>query len=79
MFIGNYLKLAARKGLKPEVCVKHILSAGLDSDVAQYFGLLLYGNSSELESMLMEFVEEKLIFHRMNGVGTNQSINAVPF
>ncbi|KZZ49442.1 hypothetical protein A3759_03805 [Thalassolituus sp. HI0120] len=80
MYMGNYLKLAARKGLTVKHAVNHILkSSGLDSDLAQYFGLLLYGNSSELESLVTEFVEDRLLTHRLNGVGSIQSNTAVPF
>jgi len=79
MYMGNYLKLAARKGLTAKHATNHILNAGLDTDLAQYFGLLLYGFETELEMMLYDFVEQKLLTHRLNGVGNNQSIVQVPF
>jgi len=79
MYMGNYLKLAARKGLTSKHATNHILNSGLDSDLAQYFGLLLFGNETELEMMLYEFVDQKLLTHRLNGVGENQSIIQAPF
>jgi len=79
MYMGNYLKLVARKGLSTKHAVNHLLTAGIDSDLSQYFGLLLYGNRSELESMLYDFVDEKLTSHRLDGVGENKSIHVAPF
>ena len=68
MWIGNHLRLAARKGFTTEHVVKHLLSSGLEADLADYFGLLLYGHSDELFLCLADFVDKRLRDHRLNGV-----------
>jgi hypothetical protein len=68
MWLGNVLRLSARKGLKPDYVVQKLLDSGLDSDLADYFGMHLYGNSDVLHTVLYDFVEEKLRDHRLSGV-----------
>lgn len=68
MWLGNHLRLAARKGFTTKHVVQHLLSSGLDSDLADYFGLLLYGHTDELYHCLFDFVDRRLTDHRLNGV-----------
>jgi len=68
MWLGNHLRLAARKGFTTKHVVQHLLSSGLESDLADYFGLLYYGHSSELFLCLTDFVDKRLRDHRLNGV-----------
>jgi len=68
MWIGNHLRLAARHGFTTKHVVNHLLSSGLESDLADYFGLLLYGHSDELYLCLTDFVDKRLKDHRLNGV-----------
>ncbi|WP_221801891.1 hypothetical protein [Oceanobacter mangrovi] len=68
MWLGNVMKLSARKGLKPDYVVNQLLTSGLDSDLADYFGILLYGNTNELHHLLLEFVTDKMRDHRLEGV-----------
>lgn len=68
MMIGNMIKLAARKGLTADHLTTQIMSLGLDSDIADYFGMHLYGNTSEVWHSLHDFVEGRLTDHRLNGV-----------
>lgn len=79
MFMGNYLKLGALRGLSAKHVTNHIMKSGLDNDLAQYFGLLSFGCEVELEMMVFDFVEKKLLSHRLDGVGDNKSIIEVPF
>jgi hypothetical protein len=69
MWLGNWLRIAAAKGLKTSFVVNQIMSAGADSMVADYFGVRLYGNTNEVVSLLTEFVEKRMRDHRLNGVG----------
>jgi hypothetical protein len=68
MWLGNVLKLSARKGLRTDYVVKQLLSSGLDSDLSDYFGLKLYGHTEELIFCLRDFVDNKLREHRLSGV-----------
>jgi hypothetical protein len=78
MMIGNMLRLAARKGLTSEHCTNKILSLGLDSDIADYFGLRAFGDSEQVFQCLFDFVDSRLTEHRLNGVsGHNWSTASV--
>ena len=68
MWVGNHLRLAARKGFTPEHVCNHLLTSGLESDLANYFGLRFFGDTSELYHCLYEFVYRRLLDHRLNGV-----------
>ena len=68
MWLGNHLRLAARKGFTPDHVVSHLLSSGLDSELADYFGLLSYGYHDELSECLYDFVNRRMLDHRLNGV-----------
>lgn len=68
MWLGNHLRLAARKGFTAGHVVNHLMSSGLDSDLADYFGLLSFGYHEELAECLHEFVSKRLLDHRLNGV-----------
>jgi hypothetical protein len=58
-WLGNSLKLMCRRGFKVEIAVNHILSAGLDAELLDYFGLFGHGARDFLRITLFEFVEEK--------------------
>ncbi len=62
------MKLSARKGLKPDYVVNQLLTSGLDSDLADYFGIFTYGYHEELVHTLLEFVTDKMRDHRLEGV-----------
>jgi len=68
MWLGNHLRLAARKGFTTKHVVNHLLSSGLESDLADYFGFHLYGNTDELYLCLTDFVNRRMTDHRLNGV-----------
>lgn len=67
MWVGNQIRLAVRAGLTTQHLVNHFLSSGLESELADYFGVLLYG-SDDLYYCLTEFVDRKYKEHRLNGV-----------
>lgn len=69
-YIGNYLRLAARKGYSPGLCVKHFMSASLESELADYFYTKTFGDEGDLERLLYEFCESRLTEHRLNGVSS---------
>lgn len=68
MMIGNMLRLAARRGLTSQHCTNQLMALGLESDIANYFGLRLFGNAGEVYQCLFEFVDNRLRDHRLNGV-----------
>ncbi|WP_409991230.1 hypothetical protein [Cellvibrio sp.] len=67
-WLGNQIRLYARKRFKTSFVVSRILSAGLDAELANYFGCKLYGESEFLHEVLTEFVDKKLRHHILNGV-----------
>ena len=67
-WLGNQIRLYARKRFKTAFVVSRILSAGLDAELANYFGCKLYGESEFLHEVLTEFVDKKLRHHILNGV-----------
>lgn len=68
MWLGNYLRLASRRGFFPSIVVDSILSSGFDSELCDYFGLLSFGESDLLHAVLTDFVTERMTRHRLNGV-----------
>lgn len=67
-WLGNQIKLYSRKRMNPEFVVASLLSSGLEADLANYFGVLFYGNSDVLYDVLLEFVTKKMQNHLLNGV-----------
>ena len=68
MWLGNFLKLSARKGMTADHVCHHLLTSGLESDIAWYFGMRLLGYEKEVWMALYEFVDDRLTEHRLNGV-----------
>lgn len=67
-WLGNQIKLYARKRMNPSFVVSSLLSSGLEAELANYFGVLFYGNSDVLYDVLLEFVNNKMQNHLLNGV-----------
>jgi hypothetical protein len=67
-WLGNQIRLYARKRYRVSFVVSKILSAGLDAELANYFGCKLYGESEFLSELLTEFVDKKMRHHILNGV-----------
>ena len=69
--MGNYLRLAARRGFTAEFATGQLMASGLESEIADYFGLRWFGNSEEVTHTLLEFVTKRLTDHRLSGVGVS--------
>ncbi len=67
-WLGNVIKLMARKRFTVGHACQWILSAGLDEDLADYFGVFQFGYHDELRMCLHEFVREKMERHILEGV-----------
>lgn len=67
-YMGNYLRLAARRNYSAGLCVKHFMEASLERELCDYFGLLQFKDDGDLERLLYEFCESRLTEHRLNGV-----------
>lgn len=70
MWLGNQIRLASRRGLTPEFLTGHLLNSGLEAELADYFNVWLYGGygSADLHGALLEFIQHKMLTHRLNGV-----------
>ncbi|EGG93992.1 hypothetical protein IMCC1989_475 [gamma proteobacterium IMCC1989] len=67
-WLGNVIKLMSRKRMTTSHVVKHIINSGLESDLSDYFGCKVFGESEELYHNLHEFVANKMSDHLLNGV-----------
>lgn len=67
-WLGNVIKLMSRKRMSFDHVTKHIMNSGLESDLADYFGLKLFGESDALYHSLYEFVKQKMESHLLDGV-----------
>ena len=67
--LGNYIKVCSRRNLTADFVVKCILNLGIDADLCSYFRLLQFGESHLLPSVLHEFVYQRMMHHRLSGVG----------
>lgn len=67
--LGNYIKIQSRKNFRPEYVTKKILEMGMESDLCSYFRLLEFGEMDELPAVLNAFVSDRMLQHRLNGVG----------
>lgn len=66
-YVGNYLRIAARKGYSPSLCVNHFLSGDIRSELSDYFYTKNFGDDGDLERLLYEFCESRLQEHKLNG------------
>lgn len=67
-WLGNAIKLMARKRFTVQFAVSYILESGLDGDLADYFGCFQFGCHDELRQCLHEFVRERMERHWLEGV-----------
>ncbi|MBB6523849.1 hypothetical protein [Pseudoteredinibacter isoporae] len=67
-WLGNLVKLMARRGISVETTVQYIMNSGLNEELASYFGCHTFDGLTELYMYLTEFVEKRLLEHRINGV-----------
>jgi hypothetical protein len=67
-WLGNQIRLYARKRFNVAFVVTALLASGLQAELANYFGCKLYGESEFLAEVLTEFVDRKMRHHILNGV-----------
>lgn len=67
-WLGNVMRLMARKRFNADFVVNYILSSGLDDELADYFGVGWFGEHDALRMALYEFVQERLERHTLSGV-----------
>jgi hypothetical protein len=67
--LGNYIKVCARRNYTPAFVTNKILQFDIEADLCSYFGLLQFGESEHLPSVLGAFVQQRMMQHRLNGVG----------
>jgi hypothetical protein len=68
MWLGNAIKLAAANCLTTEHVCGWIMKSGFEIDLAEYFNLRVFGDSSQLWLCLFDFVDGKMRDHRLNGI-----------
>lgn len=67
-WLGNQLKLMARRRMSVKFAVGWIMQSGLNEELASYFGCMLIDGPLELDMHLTLFIEKKFQEHRINGV-----------
>lgn len=67
MWMGNYIRLAARQNFTVDFVVNYFLQSGLEADLCSYFGLLNYGESDLLFLSVRDFIERRLLELRIEG------------
>lgn len=59
-WMGNLIRLMARKRFKVDYATNYILNSGLDHELSDYFGIPEFGMSDMLRIKVREFVENKM-------------------
>ncbi len=67
-WLGNQIRLYARKRYDPHFVVARLLSSGLEAELSDYFSVKLFGESDLLPEVLYDFVSEKMRTLILNGV-----------
>lgn len=67
-WLGNQIRLYARKRYTVDYVVATILSSGLEAELSDYFCVKMFGESELLQDVLYEFVSEKMRVLTLNGV-----------
>ena len=72
MILGYLVKLCTRKRINMSLITSSVLNGmrhlGLEAELANYFGVFMFGQSQELEDCVHEFVHNKYREHIINGV-----------
>lgn len=71
IWLGNTIRLHARKGIKASVIVKYIMRSGLEDELMYYFGLFsngLSGEREDLQVVLTHHVEFRLEKMLLEGI-----------
>ena len=67
-WLGNQIRLYARKRYDPHFVVAKLMSCGLEAELSDYFSVRLFGESDLLPEVLYDFVSEKMRLLILNGV-----------
>jgi len=67
-FLGNFIRVATRKRLAPEYLTKTILMLGIESELADYFDVPLFGGDCALQMALLDFISKRMEQLILDGV-----------
>ena len=67
-WLGNQIRLYARKRFDPHFVVAKLLSSGLEAELSDYFSVRMFGESDLLPEVLYDFVSQKIRSLILNGV-----------
>lgn len=68
IWIGNVIRMHARKNIKIDITVKHILSGCVNEDIMDYLGLFGWEGREVLYDVLHDFVTKKNQKHILQGI-----------
>lgn len=67
-FLGNFIRVAARKRLAPDFVARSVLSMGVEAEIADYFDIPLYGSDAAVFQELLFFVNKRMADLILEGV-----------
>lgn len=67
-FLGNFIRIATRRQLSPDYLAKTFLTLGIDSELADYFDVPLFGGDCALQMALHEFISKRMQQLTLDGV-----------
>lgn len=67
-WLGNLIKLMARKRFKVEYATTYILNSGMEAELSDYFCIPEFGMSDLLREAVRDFVQKKMNDHWLAGV-----------
>jgi hypothetical protein len=67
-WLGNQIRLYARKRYTPEYVVSRLMNSGLEAELADYFSVRMFGENDLLVDVLYDFVSEKMRVLWLSGV-----------
>lgn len=67
-FLGNFVRVATRKQLKPDYVTRSILSMGIESELADYFSVPVFGAGHAVYQALFEFILKRMQELTLQGV-----------
>lgn len=67
-WLGNQIRLYARKRYDPHFVVGKLMSCGLEAELSDYFCVRLFGEADLLQEVLYDFVSEKMRLLILDGV-----------
>lgn len=68
MWLGNVARVGARRRLLPDHLAKNVLASGLESELADYFGLTVFGSDNAVLLALTDFFQRRMGDHILSGV-----------